>query len=154
MGDFTFPSKRNGWIYGVRGTVTSASKWTESHVSSSGGGGFIANGSGYVNAPQVSTTVVERGEFWVRTSDGKEVRISENLPVAPGHEVVVLWGDVAGKKWGSNLYWCNCTSQMHSAIQNKKCKQVAFYKIRNLYKIFSYIRIMDFIYFVLLALRL
>ncbi|MGO8739143.1 hypothetical protein [Rhodoblastus sp.] len=97
MVEFIFPSKRDGWVYGVRGTVTNASKWTETRVSASGGGGYVP--------PQVSSTVVQRGDFWVKTADGKEVHIEKSLPVSSGHEVVILWGNFDGNKSGNYLYW-------------------------------------------------
>lgn len=118
MVDFVFPSKRKGWVYGIRGTVAGAKKWTETHVSSSGGGGHVGPYGGHVSAPTVSSYVVERGEVWITNRHGKDVQIRLNLPAIPGHEVAVLWGDVNGKESAKYLYWANYSSQKHNLLES------------------------------------
>jgi len=113
MVDFVFPSKEQGWIHGVRGVVTGAKNWTETHVSSSGGGGYVGSEGGYVSAPSVSSRIVEKGEVWIKTAGGKEVQIKRRLDANAGHEVAILWGNLEGVETGPYLYWTNYTSQMH-----------------------------------------
>lgn len=56
----------------VSGTVLSSKKYSETHVSSSGGGGHVGRRGGYVAAPKVHSRVVTRHEFWLRKLDGTE----------------------------------------------------------------------------------
>jgi hypothetical protein len=115
MVEFTFPSGVNGWVYGIRGTVTDAKRWTETHVRSSGGGGRIdPKHGGTVSAPTISSTILEKGELWIRGPRGKEVQINMVLPMTTGHDVSILWGNRDGADSGINLYWLNSSSQRHA----------------------------------------
>lgn len=84
------------------GTVVGSQQWTETSFSSttstSGGGGHIHNGSGYVSAPQSSTTVRSRAiEFlrvFVREDDGTEFEATFSelgFGVRDGHRVSVVF---------------------------------------------------------------
>ena len=118
MVEFVFPSTRKGWISGVRGTVAGARKWSETHVSSSGGGGHVhPTYGGHVSGTKVSSRVVERGEVWIRSGTGKEVQVPLNLPMNDGHEVIVLWGNIEGIKTGGYMYWRNFTSERQGYLQ-------------------------------------
>ena len=54
------------------GVVTSTKRWSDTHIRSYGGGGYVGSGGGYVSAPQVTSNVVQRLEISVRDSHGKE----------------------------------------------------------------------------------
>jgi hypothetical protein len=118
MVKFVFPSGRAGWVYGVRGKIIGSKTWTETHVSSSGGGGYIHKGTGQIHAPTVHSTTVERGEVWIRNKDGKDICIPHNLEGLQGHDVLVLWGNVndTDPKNGPHLYWRNFSTDKHQII--------------------------------------
>ena len=91
MFDFIFPSGRKGWLNGVRGPVIGHKKWSETHVSSSGGGGYMPQGGGgYVSAPRISGRVETKSEFWIRTSDNTDVKIEADIEIMEGHTVSIL----------------------------------------------------------------
>jgi len=84
---------------GVTGTVISSQKHSETHVRSSGGGGYIHQGSGHVSAPTITSHVVTKHEFWVRTENGRDVPVNlSNVPVsvAEGQTVSLVSGSVSG----------------------------------------------------------
>ena len=118
MVKFVFPSEREGWINGVRGKVIQTKTWTETHVSSSGGGGYLHNGSGQVHAPTVRSTIVEKGETWVKTRNGKDICIPSKISGIEGHDVCVLWGNLneINSQTGPYLYWRNFSTDKHSYI--------------------------------------
>jgi hypothetical protein len=75
------------------GTVMSSSKWSETHVSSSGGGGYLHGGSGQVSAPTVSSTVKSKHEFWVQTPDGHQIPVQltdADFPLMPGQLITLV----------------------------------------------------------------
>lgn len=124
MVKFVFPSGREGWIYGVRGKIVGSKTWTETHVTASGGGGYIHQGQGQIHAPTVRSTVVEKGEVWVRSRNGKDICISHNLQGIEGHDVLALWGNLneIDTTSGPYLYWRNFSASKHWLIggQNRK----------------------------------
>jgi hypothetical protein len=74
----------------VSGTVLSSRKHSETHVTSTGGGGRAGRNGGYVEAPKVRSTVVTRHEFWIRKTDGTEQVFQftdRNIPLREGQQV-------------------------------------------------------------------
>jgi F0F1-type ATP synthase assembly protein I len=118
MVKFVFPSGREGWINGVRGQIIGSKVWTETHVSSSGGGGYLHNGTGQVHAPTVTSTIIEKGETWVKTKNGKDVCVPLKIPGIEGHDVVTFWGNLKeiSPKTGPYLYWKNFSAKKHSLV--------------------------------------
>lgn len=117
MPEITFPSGKKGWVYGVHGVVTSHRKWSETSVSSSGGGGYIhPEYGGRVYAPTVSSTITQRQEFWIQTANGKAHKFSNSVEVAEGHECAILWGNLNQNKNGNHLYFINFTSDRHQVL--------------------------------------
>jgi hypothetical protein len=120
MGKYHEIKARNGtaWVQVVEGNVINqrSERWSETHVSSSGGGGYVdGHGRGHINAPTISSTVVNRhvNDFWVRESDGTEHNFKltdSNFPVAEGQTIRICWG--GGKqKTGPYLYAYNYNSK-------------------------------------------
>lgn len=119
MAEFVSPFGQEGWLNGVYGTVVDTKKWSETHVSSSGGGGYVhPKHGGLVRAAQVHSTVETKGELWIKTAAGKEVQIFGDIPARPGHRVGVIWGGPKGKK-GSDIYWINETTNKHDIIRSQ-----------------------------------
>lgn len=77
------------------GTVIRSTKRSETHVSSSGGGGYLDKGTGYVAPATISSTVVTRHEFWVRTDEGVDVPVQltdVDIPLAEGQRISLVYG--------------------------------------------------------------
>jgi hypothetical protein len=72
--------------------------WTETHVSSSGGGGYVhPTYGGHVSAPTVSSKIVEREKYFVKTDDGKEVELKDAVTGRKGHQVTLVYGGIDGQ---------------------------------------------------------
>lgn len=93
-------------VGGYRGDVVGSKTWGETHVygSSSGGGGYINNGSGHLSSPSmtVSSTVVTRNTLFLKLPNGREEKISYvgSFGTRDGHEVSAIFvsfdGDTSG----------------------------------------------------------
>ncbi|WP_051412894.1 hypothetical protein [Methylophilus sp. 5] len=86
----------------LSGEVFSNNKYSETHVSSSGGGGHVdGQYGGHVAAAQVHSTVVTVHEFWIRDDAGKEHPINLrgiDVPLAVGQKITLLASGFVGKK--------------------------------------------------------
>lgn len=107
MGEFRFPDGSVGWIQSQRGVVAGLRKWSETHVTSSGGGGYLHQGTGHVAAPTVRSVAVEKAEFWLKPEAGSEIRLMANVAVRDGHDVAVVWGNSASEQNGTHFYFRN-----------------------------------------------
>lgn len=106
-------------LHSARGEVVGASKWSTTHVSGGGGGGYVHQGSGYSSTAPVTSTVTEHDQFFLRLSDGKEMPIRlENvqLAVRDGQDVSVLWGVPEGKEHGRYVAIINHTTGEQTMI--------------------------------------
>lgn len=104
MEDFVYKGKRIEFT-SVTGTVLSSDKreHTETYTSTSGGGGYIHNGTGYINAPRTTTrsTTVTNHEFWLSLENGEErsIKLSgTDIPLREGQKVTM----VSARKPGEN----------------------------------------------------
>ena len=101
------------WVKVVSGQVINqqTQRWSETKVHSSGGGGTVVNGSGYIKAPTVHSTVTEHDqhEFWLRDDEGLEHHVSlrnQSFRVSPGQRIKVAWGgSVKDKGKGRGRYF-------------------------------------------------
>jgi hypothetical protein len=91
------------------GIVTSDIPWSDTTVSSSGGGGFINQGTGYVNAPTVRTEVFHCRKITYKRPDGT-IRTAEipanQFGFAQGHEIALLFFD----EWPLPFAVKNCST--------------------------------------------
>ena len=92
----------------VSGTVLSSRKTSETHVSSSGGGGRVGRRGGYVAAPKVHSRVVTKHEFWLRKLDGTEQVFqftNRDIALREGQQVSLLIAARANAKqsWYAEL---------------------------------------------------
>ena len=129
--DISFPSGDQGWVSGTHGTVHGLRKWSETHVSSPGGGGYLHNGTGHISAPRVSSTIVERVEFWLKpeAGGGNELRLTMNIDVRDGHRLVVIWGAAAGEPEGRFLFILNQDSGQEYDLAAKTTFEQTFLKL-------------------------
>jgi hypothetical protein len=85
------------------GVVMEVRTWTETRVTSSGGGGALYQGTGVVSGTQVSSEVTRRDELFVRDSDGSEQSLSltnVGLAVRNGSRVSTVLGFYEGQTQG------------------------------------------------------
>ena len=93
----SFPSAPMFAISDCHGVVIHHSVTWKTHVTGGGGGGCLVvnNGNGYgqVNPRWTRTDHVHRQDFWVRTSDGREVNYwlegFEDIAIRQGHDLAV-----------------------------------------------------------------
>ena len=71
-------------------TVKHVETWTENHLSSSGGGGYIdPKFGGYVNTPNITNNIVERKSIYVAGADGVESEYRLSIPARQGQELEI-----------------------------------------------------------------
>ena len=93
MTESNFGGSKSLTFWEIRGEVLTSQKHSETHVSSSGGGGSISEGRGYVSAPTVHSTVLTKHEFWIRTPDEEEVPIKltgVDIPLRSGQDISLI----------------------------------------------------------------
>jgi hypothetical protein len=106
----------------LTGAVTSSQKHAETHVSSSGGGGFLHKGTGFVNAPVVRSHIVTKHEFWVHTDDGRDIPVNlsnVHVSVAEGHRVSLISAKVPDMDNAPLVLLINHNAKGHWFIPNK-----------------------------------
>lgn len=103
--------RRNYGIHYAVGEVLDAKKWSETHVSSSGGGSSMTPDGYYTARPvTVTSTVVTRDEIFLRQRDGKEHAIQlsgVDLPTRVGHVLAAVWMIKKGKERGPYVMFHN-----------------------------------------------
>jgi hypothetical protein len=100
----------------LTGAVISSQKHSETHVSSSGGGGYLHKGSGYVSAPVVTSRIVTKHEFWIRKEDGQDVPVNltnANVSVAEGQTVSLVLASVSGLEGAPPVLIINHNAKGH-----------------------------------------
>lgn len=103
------------WIDIIEGEVVSQQKWAETHVSGSGGGGWVNNAPGYtwVKPIDIYSSTTTNHEFWIREPNGKEASFSfsnVNFPVRDGHLIRLAWASAEGFKKGDYVFSSNLTA--------------------------------------------
>jgi len=99
---FSDPESKQAVQFWTRNARVIAVKiWSETHVSSSGGGGYIQGGTGYVNAPKVSSSVTEKREMWYQGEDGKQnsLKILPGVKVNEGNDISLVSIGTADSGW-------------------------------------------------------
>jgi hypothetical protein len=99
----------------IDGKVAADKIWSETHVTSSGGGGTLHDGSGYISAAQVSSRVATKREIWIRPATGPEVNLITGFDVRvnSGHDVSVIYCG-ADKDWTPIALVNRTTSYWHT----------------------------------------
>ena len=112
--DTIFPSTKTGSLSDCSGRVINSKRWSETHVSVATG--FISNGERSSLPTRVSTSVEEKHEFWVETSDRRQHQYSLPIPVTDGQILCLLWGRIGNTT--ALLYWHNLTSGRHALFDD------------------------------------
>ena len=102
--DLTLKDGTQIWLRKNTGIVASVKDWAETHVTSSGGGGYLHEGTGRISAPTVTSSTVHRQVFFVQYEDGSQKEFDSTLiSVGVGHRVTEVWGAKLGAEYGLRL---------------------------------------------------
>lgn len=104
MQDFTHGDKTVEFT-ALIGEVVGSEKLSETHVSSSGGGGYVGKHGGHVSPAQIRSTSVINHEFWVRTDAGveRDVKLKgRDIPLRTGQRITLI---SATHKGGAGSSW-------------------------------------------------
>lgn len=88
------------------GVVADSQKWSETHVSSSNGGGYVSREGGYISAPTINSSSSTKHEFWLELEDGTEkpIRLSDvDIPLRVGQKITMISIKLVDK---IDEYWC------------------------------------------------
>jgi len=114
-------------FYAVSGKVLETKKYTETHVSSSGGGGYASTSGGYstvhISAPKIESKVLTNLEFWIQTSDGEEEAIKlpgVDIPMREGQIITLISAHKPENKEGTWTLLVNHTAKNYWTLSNGK----------------------------------
>ncbi len=94
------------WVETMTGRVLGEKKWAETHIHSSGGGGYVHGGTGYVNPVRVTSSHTTRHEFWLQRADGQELCVAladSPARVRENQTICVAWAARQGQGRGPFL---------------------------------------------------
>lgn len=118
--DLTLRDGTQVWLRKYTGIVQSVKDWSETHISSSGGGGYLSGGTGHVSAPRITSSSIHRQVFFLKCEDGTEKECDTNLiNVHVGHEVTMVWGGKQGKDSGNYLGFYNRTTNREAVYGDR-----------------------------------
>ncbi|MCE9924359.1 hypothetical protein LZ640_07655 [Aeromonas media] len=117
-------------FWSVTGEIMAQNKFSETHVSSSGGGGYVGTHGGHISAPRVHSTTVTNHEFWIKTEDGTEESVQLagcDIPLREGQKITLISAGVKGKGEGYYSVLVNHNAKNHWFINkadslNKRLK--------------------------------
>jgi hypothetical protein len=116
MENFTWHNGKTFEFKTRTGEVLSTNKISETHVSSSGGGGYVdPQYGGQVAAAQVSSTVTINHEFWIKEEDGNEraVQLYGDIPLKVGQKVTLILCTLLGEEKGYYVVLYNHNAKKH-----------------------------------------
>jgi len=88
----------------VTGYVLSNEKYSETKLSSSGGGGYVGRSGGLVEAPDIHSQSITCHEFWLKSEDGKEENVQvrgADIPLREGQKISIIY---LSERGGSDSY--------------------------------------------------
>ncbi|WP_165313155.1 hypothetical protein [Vibrio ziniensis] len=103
-------------FWSVTGEILGQNKYSETHVSSSGGGGYVGQHGGHVSAPTVHSTTVTNHEFWIKKEDGSEKSIQlagHDIPLREGQKITLISAGIKGKDSGYFSVLVNHNANQH-----------------------------------------
>lgn len=115
MENFTFGGKTVIFEH-CTGIVLSAERQNQTHISTSGGGGFIHNGGGHINPTRVHSTIQTNQQFWIQTSSGKEVVYkfkNSDIPLRAGQKITVVTATVKNASFSYRTMLVNHSSEQY-----------------------------------------
>lgn len=105
----------------VTGEVLSQNKYSETRVSSSGGGGYIGKQGGHVQAPKIQTTIIKKQEFWIKKADGTEESVKltgYDIPLREGQFITLISATINDAKSTYYTALVNHSAKNHHVISN------------------------------------
>jgi hypothetical protein len=86
--------KEGSWVRVIQGRVLSVTRWSDTHVGSMGGGGYVGPHGGVVRAPTITSNVVQRSQVFVQRSDGVEeaLELGDLMPLREGQIITAVYG--------------------------------------------------------------
>lgn len=137
----------------LTGEVFSNNKFSETHVSSSGGGGHVdPQYGGHVAAAQVSSTVTTVHEFWIKDDKGEEHPVNlrgHDIPLALGQKITLISSGLVGAPQHHYVLIYNHNAKKYWALQ-KAIGLHAAYSEQSVMKFLIKILIAIAIYIILL----
>lgn len=103
-------------FWSVTGEIMAQNKYSETHVSSSGGGGYVGTHGGHISAPSVHSTTVTNHEFWIKTEDGSEESVQlagRDIPLREGQKITLISAGIKGKGEGYYSVLVNHNANKH-----------------------------------------
>ncbi len=91
--DSAYPKSDQFGYYILTGTVLETTRWSETHVSGGGGGGYMYNGHGSSYVNPVTSTTVRHSEIWIRDDEGNEEQLrfsTVEVPVRAGQRLSAI----------------------------------------------------------------
>lgn len=114
------------WARAFAGEVVKVQRWSDTHVRSSGGGGYVdPKFGGFVSPPQIYSDIKQRCSIFVRDCNGIETEFdvsSLKLSFNEGNKVFFVWGSMSGDEIGPYAYVANYTTQRKSSINDRDLK--------------------------------
>lgn len=115
-------------FYAVSGKVLETKKYTETHISSSGGGGYASASSEggsfvHISAPKIESKVLTNLEFWIQTSDGEERAIKlpgVDIPMREGQIITLISAHKPENKEGTWTLLVNHNAKNYWTLSNGK----------------------------------
>lgn len=123
----------NGLIFErVKGTVIGAQKISETKIYSSGGGGYVGQYGGRVQAPKIHSTSSTNMDFFLLKEDGIEVNVKlrdRDIPLREGQQVTML---MAKKSRNDSAYWVGLfnhnTMKIHFLLSDSVMENIGVVK--------------------------
>lgn len=118
----------------ITGVVIGTEKRSETHVSSSGGGGFVGRDGGPVSAPTIRSLVTTKHEFWLKLDNGAEKPFclsDVDIPLTAGQKISMISVKNADS---DDEYWCglfNHNAREYGEISPPSSLAVSLFHLRN-----------------------
>lgn len=115
MEDFVASNKRLKFSV-ISGEVLGSSKYSKTHVHSSGGGGYVGNRGGHVSAPTVYSTTSTNQDIWIRDDQDNEVPIQlsgADIPLREGQRISMILAGYANSDSVYNVALVNHSVGRH-----------------------------------------
>lgn len=103
-------------FWSVTGEILGQNKYSETHVSSSGGGGYVGRHGGHVSSPSVHSTTVTNHEFWIKKEDGSEKSVQlagHDIPLREGQKITLISAGIKGNDSGCFSVLVNHNANKH-----------------------------------------
>jgi len=107
----------------ITGEVLDSDKFSETHVSSRGGGGIITPYGGTVSSTKIRSQSVTNHEIWLKLDDGSEKSFkiyNKDVPLRIGHKVTMVVSEEIGTGCKRNTIMYNHTSNQHWLLKSAK----------------------------------